>query len=270
MFRFAQHSDRDGLFRLWSSCFGDKEDYVYPFLNRFMTEDNVCVCEADGRIVSAVYALDCEIKGRKAIYFYAVATDESYRKQGLARQEIELLIDYKTKKGAEIFLLTPSNEKNRSYYKKLGFDDFFYCGRKTFYRRDESSSVATACQPRALFEARERVFGKGDFVSFPKEHFAFAYDFSDCVFCEEKDGVCVSYALVSGKTVTELCCESGEEEFVSAVLEKIGAEKAEIYLPFHENTEPDSCKIPRGMVYCPNKDLKKNLSENIFLSLNLE
>lgn len=270
MFRFAEYDDRDGLFRLWQSCFGDGEDYVYPFLDRFMKEDNVCVCEADGKIVSAVYALDCEIKGHKAIYFYAVATDESYRKQGLARKEMEFLIDYKTQHGAEIFLLTPSNEKNRSYYKKLGFSDFFYCEKKTFYRHEKNISIVTDGKSDALFETRERVFGKEDFVSFPREHFEFACGFSDHSFYEKKGDGCVSYALVSGNTITELCCDGDKDAFVSAVLEKIGQEKAEIYIPAAENTEHDSCKIPRGMLYCSNKDLKKKLSENTFLSLNLE
>ncbi len=270
MFRFATWNDRESLFQLWNSCFGDGEDYVYPFLNRFFTEDKVYVYEDEGRIVSAVYALDCEIKGHKAVYFYAVATDENYRKQGLARQEMEFLIDYKTKKGAEVFLLTPSNEKNRNYYMKLGFSDFFYCRKKTFYRREENISIGRMGRSDTLFESRERIFGKRDFVSFPREHFKFAYDFSDDTFYEKRGDECVSYALVSGKTITELCCDGDKEAFVSAVLEKIGEDKAEVYIPIDENTEHDGCKIPRGMVYCSNKDLKQNLSENTFLSLNLE
>lgn len=270
MFRFAVHDDRDNLFRLWNDCFGDGKDYVFPFLDTFLTADNVYVYEDGGRIVSAVYALDCEIKGHKGIYFYAVATDENYRKQGLARKEIEFLIEYKTKKGAEIFLLTPSNEKNRNYYMKLGFSDFFYCEKRTFYRREENIPVYRAQSSDTLFEARERIFGKGDFVSFPGEHFEFALRFADHAFYEKKGDEYISYALVNGKTVTELCCDGDKDAFVSAVLEKIGQESAEVFVPADENAKPDSCKIPRGMVYCSNKDLKETLSENTFLSLNLE
>lgn len=270
MFRFAVYSDRDELFRLWNSCFGDGEEYVFPFLDSFLDDDNVYVCEENGRIVSAVYALDCRVGTHKGVYFYAVATDESHRKQGLARKEIEFLIDYKTKRGSEVFLLTPSNEKNRKYYEKLGFSDFFYCEKKTFYRREENISIGRAVSSDTLFETRERVFGKDVFVSFPREHFKFAYDFSDDSFYEKSGDTCISYALVNGKAITELCCDGDKEAFVSAVLEKIGSEKADVYAPINENTAPDSCKIPRGMVYCSNKDLKGILSENTFLSLNLE
>ncbi len=270
MFRFASSDDRESLYELWHSCFGDGKDYVYPFLDTFLGEDNVYVCEEDGRIVSAVYALDCEIKCRRAVYFYAVATDKNYRKQGLARQEIEFLTQYKTKKGAEIFLLTPSNGKNRNYYEKLGFSDFFFCEKKTFYRVDEKVPVCICEDKDRLLSLRERIFGKGDYVSFPHKHFQFALRFSDEVFCEKKDGEYVSYAVVSGRSITELCCEGEKEAFVSSVLEKIGGEKAEIYIPVGENTEHDSCKIPRGMIYCSNKDSEEDLSGNTFLSLNLE
>lgn len=270
MFRFANENDRQSLFELWHSCFGDSEKYVFPFLDTFLGEDNVYVYEDSGRIVSAVYALDCEIGSHKGIYFYAVATDENYRKQGLARKEIEFLIDYKTKKGAEIFLLTPSNEKNRNYYGKLGFSDFFYCEKRTFEKCEETAEITEEYSFSELFSLREKVFGKGKFVSFPKKHFDFALMFSEKIFAEKENGECVSYALTDGKKITELCCEGDEDAFVSAVLAKIGAERAEIYVPTGENTKPDSCKIPRGMIYCSNKDLEEKLSENTFLSLNLE
>ncbi len=270
MFRFANENDRQSLFELWNSCFGDDEAYVFPFLNCFLVNDNAYIYEDKGRIVSAVYALDCEIKGHKAVYFYAVATDENYRKQGLARHEMEFLIDYKTEKGAEIFLLTPSNEKNRNYYAKLGFCDFFYCEKRTFEKRQETRELTDEYSFAELFSLREKVFGERNFVSFPKKHFDFALMFSEKIFAEKEDGKCVSYALVNGKNITELCCEKDADAFAAAVLEKIGEEKAEVYIPIDENTEHDSCKIPRGMVYCSNKDLKETLSENTFFSLNLE
>ena len=101
MFRFADENDRKQLYSLWNSCFGDGEKYVYPFLDTFLAKDNVCVCEKEGKIVSVVYSLDCEIDGIKSQYFYAVATDENFRRQGLAKKAIEFLVDYKQKQGTE-------------------------------------------------------------------------------------------------------------------------------------------------------------------------
>ena len=103
MFRFANENDREDLIRLWADCFGDGEEFVSPFLDTFLEEDNVYVCEEEGRIVSVVYCLDCRINGYNSAYFYAIATDGNFRRRGLAKREIEFLIDYKSKKGAEIF-----------------------------------------------------------------------------------------------------------------------------------------------------------------------
>ena len=270
MFRFADVNDREQLYSLWHSCFGDGEKYVHPFLDAFLGKDNVYVCEEEGQIVSAVYSLDCEIDGKEAQYFYAVATDEGFRRKGLAKKEIEFLIDYKTKKGKEIFLLTPSNEKNRSYYKTLGFEDFFFCEKKTFSKGEEKTEISEAFTKSELYSLREKVLSENSFVSFPEKHFSFAVDFTENVFTWKKDGKLIAYALADGKKITELCCEENEELFVSAVLEKIRMEGAEIYVPLRENTACDSCKISRGMVYCSNKDLKEKLKADTFLSLNLE
>ena len=270
MFRFADENDRKQLYSLWNSCFGDGEKYVYPFLDTFLTKDNVYVCEKEGKIVSVVYSLDCEIDGRPAQYFYAVATDEKFRRHGLAKKEIEFLIDYKQKEGSEIFLLTPSNEKNRNYYKTLGFEDSFFCEKKLFSIGEEKAEITEAFQISELYDLRKKVFSESSFVSFPEKHFDFALRFSEKIFTWKTEGKTIAYALTDGKKITELCCEEKEEIFVSAVLYEIGAESAEIYVPLHRNTEPYSCKISRGMVYCPNKDLKEKLKGDAFLSLNLE
>lgn len=270
MFRFATPDDREGLFYLWNSCFGDGKDFVFPFLDSFMDSDNIYVCEKDGKIVSAVYALDCSIGKHKGVYFYAVATDENYRRQGLAEEEIRFLIDYKEKNGAEVFLLTPSNEKNRNYYSKLGFSDFFYCEKKEYLRLENKTSVTLTASTEKLLEARERIFGKDSFVSFPLNHLRFAVSFSDKVLAREENGKIISYAIITGKDIAEVCCEKEEEIFMSAVLDFLGREKAEVYVPAKGNKADGSCKIPRGMVYCSNKELRLKLSEETFLSLNLE
>ncbi len=270
MFRFADKNDKEQLYSLWHNCFGDSEKYVLPFLDTFLGKDNVYVCENDGKIVSVVYGLDCEIDEKKAQYFYAVATDENCRRQGLAKKEIEFLIDYKNKQGTEIFLLTPSNEKNRSYYKTLGFEDFFFCQKKLFSKGKEKAEISEEIRTSEMYNLREKVFSKESFVSFPEKHFSFALMFSERIFTWKKEDRIVGYALTDGEKITELCCEENEEIFVSSVLEKIGGESAEIYVHHGENAEHDSCKISRGMLYCSNKDLKEKLKENTFLSLNLE
>ncbi|MBE6783085.1 MAG: GNAT family N-acetyltransferase [Ruminococcaceae bacterium] len=267
MFRFANMSDRKDLISLWYDCFGDGEKFVGAFLDNFLKEDTAFVCEEAGRVVSVVYALDCMIGNKKACYFYAVATDSRFRRRGLARKEIEFLIDYKSKKGAEIFLLTASNEKNNAYYKHLGFEDSFYCGVKTFYKTDSEVSISEDFTPAEIYNLREKVFSGEGFVSFPKEHVDFALKYTQRVFTCRENGNLTGYAMVDGKKITEVCCEKNTDDFISAILSEIDGEKADVYLPLNNY---DGCKISRGMVYYTDKKSKNQSGENVFLSLNLE
>ncbi len=266
MFRFANENDRENLYSLWHSCFGDNEDFVYPFFDTFLKEDNVYIFEDGGKIASAVYALDCKIGEKKAIYFYAVATDESYRRRGLAKAEIEFLIDYKSKAGFEFFLLTASSEKNNAYYKKLGFEDAFFCKKVNVFSSENSLNITEFFDRKKLFELREKLSRENNFVSFPEKHFNFAIDFSEHVFVETKDEKYVSYALVQGGNIIEALSYFDTEKFVSSVLKRMGKKEGKIYLPISIADETSCCNISRGMVYCSdNKNLEKT-----FLSLNLE
>lgn len=267
MFRFAKMSDRKNLTELWYDCFGDGEKYVLPFLDNFLKEDTAFVCEEAGRVVSVVYALDCMIGNRKACYFYAIATDSHFRRRGLARKEIEFLIDYKSKKGAEIFLLTASNEKNNAYYKHLGFEDSFYCQMKTFYKTDEKVEISENYTCEEIYSLRKKLFSGDGYVSFPEKHIDFALNFTQRVFVYRENGNLVGYAMVDGKKFTEVCCEKNADEFVSAILSEIEAEKADIYLPL---SNYEGCKISRGMVYYTDKNSDNKSCESVFLSLNLE
>lgn len=270
MFRFAEKKDKKSLAELWFKCFGDGEEFVMPFLDAFLKDDNAYIFENDGKAVSAVYALDCKIGFRDAVYFYAVATDENFRRRGLAKKEIEFLIKSGIEKGKEIFLLTASSEKNRKYYESLGFRDFFFCKKHEFKLLDKKSKISESFDSKELLELRNEVLSKNGFVSFPQNHIDFALKFSDGVFTEKENGKTVSYAIINGKKITEFCSKNSEESFASAVLEKIGESSASVYMPLREDGTDGSCKISRGMIYCFDEELKKALGENVFLSLNLE
>ncbi len=270
MFRFANVSDRKDLIKLWYDCFGDGEKFVSAFLDCFLKEDTAYVCEESGKVVSVVYALDCMIGDKKGCYFYAVATDSHFRRHGLARKEIEFLIDYKTKQGAEIFLLTASNEKNNAYYKHLGFEDAFYCTKKTFTKTDETIEISDDFSVDEIYSLREEVFSGENFVTFPKEHIGFAVKFSDKVYVHREKRKITAYAIVDNKKIIELCASENAEKFVTSVLDKIGADKTDIYLPMISDICDSSCKITRGMVYCSNENSEREIGENVFLSLNLE
>ncbi len=269
MFRFANKKDKENLYQLWNECFGDGKEFVFPFLDCFLKEDNVYVFEDSGKIVSAVYALDCRIGDKKCAYFYAVATNPEYRRRGLAETEIKFLIDYKSQRETEAFLLTASSEKNRCYYEKLGFSDAFFALKKKIFAADSDMQISENFNTRELYSLREKAFEKNKFVSFDEKHFSFAVNFSERIFVEKEGGQAVSYALMDSERIIEAASIKNTEKFVAKILYLIGKNEMEIFIPEAVESQPFGCKTSRGMVYCFDKNEIENF-ENIFLSLNLE
>ncbi len=76
--------------------------------------------EEDGRIVSMCFALPCKVEDKKALYIFAVATDENYRNKGFATKLLEKI---KTKSDA-VLILRPVDSKVTAFYEKLGFKQF--------------------------------------------------------------------------------------------------------------------------------------------------
>ena len=69
---------------LWQEAFGDSDEYLDIFFGTAFSP-NRCRCVAiEGKVVAALYWLDCACRGRKLAYIYAVATAKTHRGQGIA------------------------------------------------------------------------------------------------------------------------------------------------------------------------------------------
>lgn len=127
MFRTADIGDKKQLTSLWSAAFGDSPEDIELFFSYCFEHCDCFVCEADGMIVSALYALRCEIiidgSAKNARYIYAAATDTRYRKKGYMSKLIqfahESLVDI------DYFLLIPASKSLEKFYLKLGYATAF-------------------------------------------------------------------------------------------------------------------------------------------------
>lgn len=72
------------LKQLWKAAFGDPDSAIDTFFATAFSPDRCRYLEEEGRIVSALYWLDCQWEGQKIAYLYAVATDPACRGRGLA------------------------------------------------------------------------------------------------------------------------------------------------------------------------------------------
>lgn len=121
--RFAKRADKEQIYTLWKTCFGDEYDYIDLYFTHRFTENNMIVFQRSGRIVSMASFLPADICcGNKeetlsALYVYAVATLPEERKKGYAAG----ILDYGQDFWGCTLILQPASPKLAKYYEKLGF-----------------------------------------------------------------------------------------------------------------------------------------------------
>lgn len=86
---FPTAAQYPALKALWAEAFGDEESFIELFFTTgFAPERCRCVTEG-GDVAAALYWFDCEAKGRKLAYLYAVATAKAHQGKGLCRSLME-------------------------------------------------------------------------------------------------------------------------------------------------------------------------------------
>lgn len=112
------------LRELWHQAFGDTPDYLDHFF-RTAFSPNRCRCmESNGKIVSALYWLDCSCRGEKLAYLYAVATDTAYRGQGLCHRLMADTHALLKEAGYAGAVLVPGSESLFRFYENMGYRTF--------------------------------------------------------------------------------------------------------------------------------------------------
>lgn len=114
-----------GLRRLWQQAFGDTDAFLDLFFAYGFSPERCLWSEEEGRVTAALYWLDCECKGRKLAYIYAVATDEAFRGRGLCRDLMGIAHETLARRGYAGSILVPGEPELAGLYKKLGYR---FCG----------------------------------------------------------------------------------------------------------------------------------------------
>lgn len=120
----------DELKLLWKRVFGDDDVYIDRFFSQIYSPENTLVYEEDGHIVSMLYMIpyDLCINGShfKAMYLYALATDEKYRGRRFMSGLIHRAHEIVEKKGYLCSFLIPEGESLYQYYRRFGYAVPFY------------------------------------------------------------------------------------------------------------------------------------------------
>lgn len=127
------------LNKLWNVCFGDEIKYSSFFFSHKMIGDEVFenqfVYMQDQKAVSMLSVLYAVIRTDNGVipfwYIYGVATDPEYQKRGFAGELIRHVLSLAIEKNAAVGLV-PASEGLFGYYKRFGFETFFYRCKQCF------------------------------------------------------------------------------------------------------------------------------------------
>ena len=124
--RPAQRAEIPALRRLWKAAFGDSDEFLDDFFKLAFGPARSLAALWDGTLAGMLYWFDCQCRGERLAYLYAVAVAEPFRGRGLCRSLMETAHETLRAGGYGGSLLVPGDAGLRRMYEKLGYRDF--CG----------------------------------------------------------------------------------------------------------------------------------------------
>lgn len=206
------------LFSLWKQSFGDEDGYIRLFFEKEYEHCRTFACFENGKIVSALYLLDCFIPlGEERLdgwYLYAAATKPESRGRGLMSDLIRQAQAFAEKENRAFIALVPGEESLYGYYQRFGFDQTMYK-----YRTETDSAFdfhAEKCTRDDCLAFRLSTLKSC--VQFEKEEFAYigdCYEYAGASFWKGNG----FYLIRDEKTVYEylgeITAETGKTEIYS-------------------------------------------------------
>ncbi len=120
-YKTAGSGDIRELKKLWLSCFEDSRGAAELFFERNKNTYHAYAATADGKIVSALYLIDCKLGGENAHYLCGAATLPEYRKRGIMSALIEYSLNDAKSRGDCFSVLLPANAELYRFYSAHGY-----------------------------------------------------------------------------------------------------------------------------------------------------
>ena len=125
-FENARHTEVWKLRKLWSEVFHDEEWYLDLFFGNIFDRENTLVGKIEDKVAAMLYMVPYKLKYEnnvcEAMYLYALATDESFRRKGIMTELIKKSEKIVEDLGYIGSFLVPAEESLFSYYEDLGFN----------------------------------------------------------------------------------------------------------------------------------------------------
>jgi len=165
----ATSTDIPKIKSLWKEVFGDSEDYIHRFITHFGI-DGCYVCQMNDEIIAMAFAIPTTLtfidnnspsnfegvssEARRGSlhlkYLYACATHPNFRKQGIMEKLLTTIYEETCSENYAGIFLHAANRSLQNYYKKLGFEDYFYRNNSIFFNRKGRKENAKGAKSEML------------------------------------------------------------------------------------------------------------------------
>ena len=222
--RKANSLDLFEIKSLWKSVFPDSNDFVNRFITHFGIE-RCYVCEIDEVIVSMAFSLPTALKFKvqrlkdlevqpinnsplksqischtsqisnlkSLLYIYACATLPPYRKRSVMAKLLETIYDEACRENVAGIFLHAANPDLENYYRKLGFENFFYQNSAEFIsnhkgHKEDTKNTVRFIAPEVYYQKRLPKLEDYCFINWNESFFNFLSE-TGIQFCEYENDI---------------------------------------------------------------------------------
>ncbi len=170
---------------LWRNNFlDDDEKTINYFLENVFKNQKGVGAFFNDELVAMILFLNSKIisknKKFKSVYFYAVCTDEKYRKKGIMRDLFHFATEEAKKQGYEICFLVPETEELFKMYEKFSFERTIHYEEKCIVKCDYNNKKTITQKTDFCYNDYKRIklnsLCNQQLIMWGKEEFEFIFD----------------------------------------------------------------------------------------------
>lgn len=243
MIGYANEKDFDKIICLWHKVFGDNQDVIKKYLERFY--QRVLLYRENDEVLGMMSLLPISVKSRMGYYVYAVATDEAHRGEGIASKMIEYAKNLCKKD--EFLILVPAQTSLFEFYKRLGFYEISCITKnQNFeYSKDMAYLPMTEISPTEFLILRKEFFKDKSFFEWDIDVLNLMHDCFGTKFLKIADqkGFIACDVFENTVTVKEMCAEKKDYDILLASVRRYFG------MNIYSYAFPEKTKIPSAMVF---------------------
>ncbi len=147
---------------LWKEAFGDTDEFLDAFSATAYASERTNSIELDGKTVAALYWFDCEYRGKKIAYIYAVATAKAHRGQGLCHRLMNDTHRRLRESGYAGAVLVPGSQELVNLYADMGYEPCTHIGQLSVTAEGTTDCISIDKKEYAI--RRHRLLPQGGII----------------------------------------------------------------------------------------------------------